>query len=310
MTATGLAARDLPPPLAEEDPPDPPAVAGAARPGPRLVVARTALVVLAAVALGFTLQATAVGAFEHRATQVHAYDRFRERLALGTAPLGPTDGDGRLLAPGTAVALLEIPSLHLRQVVGEGTSSGVLAAGPGHRRDTALPGQRGMSVVYGRAHAYGGPFRRIGSLKRGDRIRVVTGQGAATYRVIGRREGGDRLPPDPKAGRLVLVTAAGTPLAPSGVLRVDADLVGDGLPRPAVPALARPGPSEDPLGTDASTAWALVLWLEALVAAALGAVWSWRRWGRQQTWIVFTPVVLAVALGVGGQAMRLLPNLL
>ena len=32
----------------------------------------------------------------------------------------------------------------------EGTSSGTLMSGPGHRRDTPFPGQAGVSVIVGR----------------------------------------------------------------------------------------------------------------------------------------------------------------
>jgi hypothetical protein len=68
--------------------------------------------------------------------------------------------------------------------------------------------------------------------------------------------------------------------------------------------------AEQPLGTDPSTAWALVLWLEALVALSVGAVWSWMRWGHAQSWVVFLPLVLLATLAASGQLLRLLPNLL
>ncbi|MFD1273890.1 sortase domain-bontaining protein [Streptomyces kaempferi] len=71
--------------------------------------------------------------------------------------MAQTDQQGDLLAPGTPVALIDIPAAHLHQVVLEGTDSGVLTDGPGHRRDTPLPGQSGTSVLMGRAAAYGGP---------------------------------------------------------------------------------------------------------------------------------------------------------
>ena len=64
------------------------------------------------------------------------------------------------------------------------------------------------------------------------------------------------------------------------------------------------------MGNDASTIWALILWLQALIAVVVGAVWSWMRWGRHQTWIVFGPASLAVGFAVAAQITRLLPNLL
>ena len=56
--------------------------------------------------------------------------------------------------------------------------------------------------------------------------------------------------------------------------------------------------------------WALALWLQAMIALALGAAWAWHRWGRAQAWIVFIPPLVLVGLYVSNEAARLLPNLL
>jgi sortase A len=142
---------------------------------------------------------------------------------------------------------------------------------------------------------------------------VTTGQGVFEFQVLGVRRAGDPVPPPLAAGaaRLSLVTADGTPFVPSGVVRVDADLVGAavGGPRPALTADSLPA-SERPLGTDTSTLWALALWLQALTLVMVGAIWAWHRWGRPQAWIVFTPAVVLVGLGAAGELARLLPNLL
>ena len=44
---------------------------------------------------------------------------------------GPVDANGHLLALGTPIAVLRIPSLGMREVVGEGTTGSVLDIGPG-----------------------------------------------------------------------------------------------------------------------------------------------------------------------------------
>ncbi|MFD0572399.1 sortase [Kitasatospora gansuensis] len=62
---------------------------------------------------------------------------------------------------------MEIPQLGLREVIREGSTGEVLAAGPGHRRDTAMPGQAGSSVLLGRQAGFGGPFGSIGQLRTG-----------------------------------------------------------------------------------------------------------------------------------------------
>ncbi len=281
------------------------------RTAPVRSVIRTALLLLLVIAVSLALQVTVIGGLQHRAAQTEAFASLRSALANGTAPVAQMNASNQPLPLGTPVALLEIPSLGVREVVGEGTSPGVLKAGPGHRRDTPMPGQAGSSVIFGRAGAYGGPFKGLDRLKKDAKITLTTGQGVSTYTVIGERRAGDPRPPPPgKAkGRLQLVTATGAPFVPSGVLRIDADLTSETFVTPPLGAGSLPK-SEQPLGTDQSTAWALVLWLQALILVAVGAVWSWNRWGRHQTWIVLLPLAALAGLGVSGQLLQLLPNLL
>lgn len=276
-------------------------------------LARGGLLALAALLLGITAQLMVVSAAQERSAQHAAFDELRNQLALGTAPVAQADQQGRLLAPGTPVGLVDVPSLRMSQVVLEGTDSAVLADGPGHRRDTPLPGQAGTSVLMGRAAAYGGPFGRLASLTTGDTFSVTTGQGKATYRVSDIRRAGDPAPAPLASGkgRLVLVTATGPRFAPSGVLRVDAELISVPFQTPA--AVIRSGTlpdSEEPLARPSGVPWPLVMWLQALLLTAIAAVWAWHRWGRHQTWIVFAPIVAVLGLQVATRTTELLPNLL
>jgi LPXTG-site transpeptidase (sortase) family protein len=276
-------------------------------------IVTVALTVLGAVALSLALQMTLVSGLEHRAAQQSALDKLRKQLAQGTAPLGQKGQDARLLALGAPVAVLDIPSIHVHEVVLEGTTPGVLMSGPGHRRDTPLPGQAGTSYIFGRAAAYGGPFGGLHSLRVGAKIVVTTQEATSTFKVIDRRHKGDPTPPPLTSGngRLTLVTARGTPFVPSGALYVDANL---STPTQSAPARAfftsQLLPSERAMATDSSTLWALVLWLQALVVIAVGIVWSWTRWGRHQTWIVFLPLTALVGFFASDQFIRLLPNLM
>lgn len=276
-------------------------------------LARGALLSLAALLLGITVQLLLVSGIQEHSAQHAAYDELRDRLALGTAPVTQTDLDGKLLAPGSPVALIEVPRLGLSQVVLEGTDSAVLTGGPGHRRDTPMPGQAGTSVLMGRAAAYGGPFGELSRLAEGDTFTVTTGQGRARYRVADVRRAGDPAPQPLAAGRgrAVLVTATGPRFMPAGVLRVDAELVSSPFQTPA--AVIRPGTlpgAEEPLARPSGVPWPLVMWLQALLAAAVAAVWTWHRWGRHQTWLVFAPVVALLGLQVATRTTELLPNLL
>jgi hypothetical protein len=189
----------------------------------------------------------------------------------------------------------------------------VLQNGPGHLRDTPLPGQVGTSEILGRAFTYGGPFGALSSLQPGATITVTTGLGTSTFSVLDLRRAGDPQP-DPVAaghGRLILTTADGSRFVPSGVLRVDADLTSAAQPSvPLVIGQSQLLPSEQSMAID-STAWyALVLWGEALLLATVLLAWVRTRWGGWQIWIVAVPVIGFVGLAVADQATRLLPNLM
>lgn len=277
---------------------------------PALALARTVLVAVAVLTMSLVVELVIVSPFQQRAAQQAAYDRFRGELAAGTAPLAAGDLAGKQGAP---VAYLEIPSIDLRQVVFEGSDAGTLFDGPGHRRDTPLPGQAGTSVVLGRRAAFGGPFADIDGLRKNAVVRVTTGAGVFDYRVLGVRRSGDPAPTALRAGagRIALVTADGTPYIPSGFVIVDADLIVPGLggAGPTVSPRSLPA-SERLLAVDLSTLWRLVMWLQLLLVVVLGAVFAWLRWDRAKTWIVFVPAVLLVGLMTAGEAARLLPNLL
>ncbi|GAC1611882.1 MAG: sortase [Mycobacteriales bacterium] len=293
------------PVVAPAAPADVPVVVTAA-PAPRTSpVLATALSILGAVLLGFAAYVGALGSVVHARAQQLAYADLRQQLANGTAPLGQLGADNIALALGSPVALLEGPGF--REVVREGTTSGVLTGGPGHRRDTPLPGQPGTSVIYGRAAAFGGPFASIGTLRRGAAIIVTTGQGRQRFAVTDVRRAGDPTPPV-AAARLSLVTATGPAFLPSGLLIVDADLVS-----PAVSAFSlRPvdlRAAERPLAGDSGALIGLVLWGQALLLAACLVVWMSARWGRRQSWLVGAPLLGALGVAVAASAAQLLPNL-
>lgn len=280
-------------------------------PSERAVLVRGAALMLFVLVVSAVLHLFVVSRFQHGASQQRLHDRFRGALATGTAPVGPLDGDGRLVIAGTPVAYLQIPALDVEEVVVEGTSSSNLYAGPGHRRDTPLPGQIGRSVIVGRRLLFGGPFASLDRLRPGSEIVATTAQGVFRFAVIGVRRAGDPLPEAPRGrtSRLVLATAGGSGLNPSGVLWVDADLQGDAVGGPAAVITAATLPGEEQAGaSDSRTLWALVLWLQLLLVAIVASLWSWRRWGHALTWIVGTPLLLLVSNLVWDEFFRLLPN--
>ncbi|WP_300679856.1 sortase [Nocardioides sp.] len=278
----------------------------------RVVIVSHAMTMVSVLLLLILVNLMLVGQVQHFTAQHRLYGEFRQQLAEGAVPIGQTDVDGHLITPGSPVALLRIPSLGIDEVVVEGTSSSETMQGVGHRRDTPLPGQNGVSVLMGRAAAYGGVFRHLGQLTRGTEFSVQTGQGVARYRVIGARTASTALPAlTPEKGRITLITATGGAFRPSGVIRVDADLVSTAFPRPAT--VIAPGAirgAENALRGDTSHAFGLSWLAELLVGLAVAATWAWKRWRPAATWIVFTPILALVGFAVAGDICTFFPNLM
>lgn len=231
------------------------------------------------------------------------YDRAQHTAYADCRP------DGR----GGLASWVRKSRLGSRQVVFEGTTGAVLQSGPGHLRDSVFPGQAGIAEIMGRAATYGGPFGRLSELDPGDTITVTTGQGLSRFRVLDVRRAGDPEPPvlPGGRGRLELVTADGPPFLPSGVLRVDADLVTPTRPFGGLLITSATLPAaENPLAGDPNAWFPLVLWGQALVAAAVLITVARTRWGRWQVWIVAVPVLGFFGLAVANQASDLLINLM
>lgn len=271
------------------------------------MVSTTALM-LVLVGAWVLAQMLFLGGLSQQRDQARLYVEFREQLAAATAPIGP------VTSLGDPVALLSIPSLGVEQVVVEGTASGDLLSGPGHQRNTVLPGQLGTSVVMGRAASYGGPFGDIATLQEGDVIDVVTAQGRQQFAVLGVRRAGEPLPqPRPgTAARMVLVSAVGrgqlAAVAPSEVVYVDAEAQ---KAFPAPPGLPTAIPdSEQAMATEPGALPLLALCLALLLAMTLGVIAARQRWSTALVWVIATPVVIAVAWVTTDVVMRLLPNLL
>lgn len=294
-----------------------------------------ALTVLAGLLIGMCAYVVGLSHLQYARTQALAYADFRSELARATAPVGQTfteipelqeatageatgaeqdseEQPRELLHPlGTPVALLSIDAVGMKDVVVlEGTTSGVLAGGPGHQRNSVLPGQRGWSQVYGRAWSHGAPFLRIRQLKPGDEITVTTGQGRHTYEVTGVRRPGQPLPRrEPDQGRLVLATAEGPPFIPQSVVYVDAVLTSE--PQPAPPRRVLDlAPGEEIMAGDDSVWPTILLWAQGLAVSAVAVAWARRRWGRRQAWVVAIPVLALTGLGTFRSLTMLLPNLL
>ena len=274
-----------------------------------------AWLLLSTILLGFVAHVSLVGSLQHSRSQYTLYQELRTSLALATAPLGQLDVNGVLVPDGIPIGVISIQTdaVTLSEVFVQGTTGGVLAAGPGHRRDTVMPGQEGTSVIMGRQATFGGPFGSLSLLRPGDEITVTTGQGESTFEVVGLRREGELLPfpLDEGEGRLELITADGGPLVPTGALHIDANLVGEAFEAPS-PVFTKEvlNPSEFAMATDVSGLLPTLFWAQLLFAAIVTLRWVRARWGMWQTWIITIPLVLALSAVTASNAMTLLPNLL
>ena len=268
---------------------------------------------ISALLLGFVAHVTLIGSLQHGRAQYMLYQELRSELALATAPLGQLNVNGVLVPSGTAIGLLTIKRLGINEVIVQGTTPADLRAGPGHRRDTVFPGQKGTSIIMGRQATYGGPFGTLNGLIPGDSIEIVTGQGTSKYVVFGVRREGDLLPETLKTGegRLELVTADGIPLTPSGALHIDASLVSAPQDTPS-PVFTKEvlAPSEFAMASDSSGWFETLFWAQLLTAAVIALRWVRARWGMWQTWMISLPVLLALGAATADAAMTNLPNLL
>ena len=278
-------------------------------PGPLAATTVWTLAALSGLAAWVLVYAYFLSGLQEAGTQHSLYAKLRAELAQEIAPLGSHP------AFGTPVALLRVPQAGIDDVVVEGTTSGVLEGGPGLLADTPLPGRAGESVIYGRQTMFGGPFRHLTALRKGDLLQVTTGQGTFTYVVTDMQYPHTQQPPALVAGqsRLTLVTVVGGGWRAAGVpeelLYVNAALRGKTVGSPAgLPTAVQP--TQEAMRGDPGVLLPLVLWLQLLLITVVGVAWARARWGRWQTWLAGAPLILAVLWVVTDTAAQLFPNLL
>jgi len=256
------------------------------------------LLLLALFALGMAGYLYFLSDVQEARAQTLLYTRLQYELANQVAPLGPT-------APGSPVAVLNIPAIGIRDmVVVQGTSPENMTLGPGHLRATPMPGQAGVSEIFGRRATFGAPFARLGALRPGDLIVTVTGQGRSVYRVAALGSSHVRIV-DPAPNRLLLVTAS-SPVIPAYYIEVDARLI----------SVARPGPAvvhvlNAPELTLAGNYQALVLtfiWAIALVGVSALGTYGALRWSPWAAYLAAVPLAIAVLWNLYESLSALLPN--
>jgi len=271
-------------------------------PGPRRPILQSVgagLLLLAFIALGLAGYLYGLSGVQEARAQTTLYTRLQYELANQLAPLGPT-------APGSPVAVLDIPAIGIRDmVVVQGTSPENMTLGPGHLRDTPMPGQAGVSEIFGRRATFGAPFARLGDLQPGDLIQTITGQGRSTYRVAAIGDSQVRIS-DPEPNRLVLVTASSA-FVPSYYTEVDARLVSVTRPGPAVVRVLN-APELALAGDDGALVLTFI-WGMALAAVSALGTFAAVRWSPWPAYLAAAPMALAVLWNLYQSLAALLPNL-
>ena len=205
---------------------------------------------------------------------------------------------GKVPSEGSPVAVLEIPALHLVDAVVEGSNAQDLRSGPGHMPTTALPGQPGNAVIAGRRATFGAPFGAIGSLKRGQLIKVVDGYGTYRYvvtEIVDAEGGRNDVVTETKGNQLTLVTAA-SGFFPHGRLAVIAKLMGKPLAETSAPRFHVTA-AELGLAADPASALLAVFWCLLFFVLLSLAVWLLRHWDQAVVvYVLAVPILLLVAL--------------
>lgn len=271
---------------------------------PGVVAALWAMVAVSLLAGWILVYALVFSGIQQARDNASLYDHLRQSLSEGTIPLD------RPIALGAPVALLQFPAAGLDDsVVVEGTGPSELTKGPGHLRTTPMPGQEGVSVLYGRSLTYGGPFGNLHDMAAGTTFTVTTAQGTFSYTVDRVETGQFSVAPLASGqSRLLLETSTGGLFGKSEAVYLQATMKGTAVPA-GLNRVASVPHEENEFGRDTSGLMPLVFWLQGLLAAVLLAVWAATKWGRRQAWIIGLPLVVGALWGVSGQVMLLLPNL-
>jgi sortase A len=307
-------------------------IAAPARPGR----SRTRLVVAVWILVGilcFVLVLYTVEPMFQQSNQKALLDSYTAQIDKATKEtqgLPGVSASSKAPEMGSPVAVLEIGSIRLRQVVVEGASSGRTQVGPGHVPGTAAPGQPGNSVVVARRAMFGGPFANLSKVAEGDKIVVTTTQGPSIYTVDsveektisepkanagsaatgGAASGSDSVTVDELYGksdddRITLVTSTSVLPWNSSKARV---IVATMEGQPYQPTVQN-GRSSSQTGTTGDTgAWAgLLIALQLLVLTVIGAVWLYRRSTVRTAYLLTVPPLLVFTILTAEAASRLLP---
>ncbi|MCX7620135.1 MAG: sortase [Acidimicrobiales bacterium] len=218
------------------------------------------------------------------------------------------------LAPGASIATLTIERIGVSEIVIEGTSSQDLMNGPGHYRDSPLPGHAGNAIVFGHRTIYGAPFRRLHELEPGDEIKVSTFGAEAVYDVVEVKvlEQGDPDVLEQDDRNILTLVTSSPPYQSSDRLAVIAELRGEPLSNSrrsnevGEAIVLKP----DERGRDWDpAAWApAIIWGELLIAGIYLTRRIRARYSAPNTWLLAAPPLTVTSFLFFESIARLFPS--
>lgn len=117
----------------------------------------------------------------YRTQQELAQEWEQQQTSATPAPAAPEQAK---LAAADMLTRVVVPKIGLDAIVVEGASRKALSEGPGHMKETAMPGENGNSVITGHRDTF---FRHIYELNKGDDILVKRNGQTYTYQVTGKK---------------------------------------------------------------------------------------------------------------------------
>jgi sortase A len=136
-----------------------------------------------------------LGYYTYVSAETALYQAFetRELDAILASVPAPPPASAKTVAPrarralparGSTIGRIEIPRLGVVAIVRAGSDARTLRLAVGHIPGTALPGEGGNIGLAAHRDTF---FRRLGDIRAGDDVRVVTPEGTFTYRVEGTK---------------------------------------------------------------------------------------------------------------------------
>lgn len=142
------------------------------------------LCIAGGLTLSFAGGRYAIGAVRADAAR-QEWQASEAKVAVARARAGAMyTGAGEKPVAGAPVARIVAPKIDLDAIVIEGVDDDALNAGPGHFPGSALPGERGNSIVSAHRDRH---FNRVGELDVGDTLMTEVGMKQTRWVVVSKR---------------------------------------------------------------------------------------------------------------------------